>query len=157
LINSGASICGQNEPKDDSMLLKAVKANHINIVRLLLEHNVDTDEDSHYNRPNAVMTACQNENIDILRLLIDAKANLDTPSMIERKDECGMKLISLVHPVFVASLKDDESIFKVNPQSTYLKKKRHLISLSAIAQIRSQPQCVWSQLLPRTWKILIYV
>lgn len=97
------------------MLLKAVKANHINIVRLLLKHNVDTDEDSHYNRPNAVMTACQNENIDILRLLIDAKANLDTPSMIERKDECGKKLISLVHPVFVASLKDDESIFKVNP------------------------------------------
>ncbi|KAG0800420.1 hypothetical protein G6F22_002250 [Rhizopus arrhizus] len=113
LINSGASICGQNKPKDDSMLLKAVKANHINIVRLLLEHNVDTDEDSHYNRPNAVMTACQNENIDILRLLIDAKANIDTPSMIERKDECGMKLISLVHPVFVASLKDDESIFKL--------------------------------------------
>lgn len=124
------------------MLLKAVKANHINIVRLLLEHNVDTDEDSHYNRPNAVMTACQNENIDILRLLIDAKANIDTPSMIERKDECGMKLISLVHPVFVASLKDDESIFKVNPQSTYLKEETSHFIISYCSDQEPTPMCM---------------
>lgn len=94
------------------MLLKAVATNQTDIVRLLLDHGAPTDEDSLYGRSNAVMVACQNDNVDILQMLVQANVDLDRPSAIER-DALGKKVKVLVRPVFIASCKSDGKIFKV--------------------------------------------
>lgn len=94
------------------MLLKAVATNQTDIVRLLLDHGAPTDEDSLYGRSNAVMVACQNDNVDILQMLVQANVDLDRPSAIER-DALEKKVKVLVRPVFIASCKSDEKIFKV--------------------------------------------
>ncbi|KAI9257420.1 ankyrin repeat-containing domain protein [Sporodiniella umbellata] len=113
LIRFGANTSSHKNFKSDSMLLKAVKSNQVEIVQLLLELGISTDEDSAHGRPNPVMVACQNENTQILSLLISAKADINTASTIERLDLFKKKRGVLVHPIFVASAKENDSIFKI--------------------------------------------
>lgn len=90
--------------KEDSLVLKSVKAKRFRIAELLLEHGFSNDDDSSYGRINAVMIACQNNDIDMLQLLIKHGANLDKASHVERTDKFGNKYKVLLHPIFAASL-----------------------------------------------------
>lgn len=89
--------------KEDSLVLKSVKAKQLRITELLLEHGFSNDEDSAYGRVNAVMVACQNNDIEMLQLLIRNGADLDKPSHVERIDNFGIKYTVPLHPIFAAS------------------------------------------------------
>jgi ankyrin repeat protein len=90
--------------KEESLVLKAVKANNFHLTQLLLQHGFPTDEDSSFGRANAVMVACQNNDLKMLKLLIENNADVNKPSHVERKDKSGKKYTVLLHPVFAASI-----------------------------------------------------
>lgn len=50
------------------------------------------------------MVACQNNNVNILKLLIEYNADLNKPSHVERKYKSGKKYTALLHPIFAASV-----------------------------------------------------
>lgn len=102
LLNSGANVSTTNNQLP-SLVLRAVQLKKYEITELLLKYGASTDEDSKYGRMNAVMTACQNKDLQMLNILITHHADLNTPSLVERKDDVGKKYTVLLHPIFAAS------------------------------------------------------
>lgn len=115
-MDAGATVAKSSAlTKSKSVLLHAVEKQQYDITALLLKHTALTDDgDSENGWPNAVMMACQQKNLDMLKLLIHHQADPNTPSHIERTDKDGKMVKVLVHPIFIASQLSDERFIEVS-------------------------------------------
>jgi ankyrin repeat protein len=116
LLKAGAIVTKSTTlTKSKSALLHAVEKQQYDIAKLLLQNGASTDDgDSANGWPNSVMMTCQQKNLEMLQLLINYGAIVNTPSYIERNDKHGNAYKVLVHPIFIASQSSDSSFLEVS-------------------------------------------
>ncbi|ORZ03584.1 poly polymerase catalytic domain-domain-containing protein [Syncephalastrum racemosum] len=86
LLEAGAQV-NLSSKDHDSVLLAATKTNNAVLVQHLLHAGAALDDDTAYDRANAVMWCCQHGFADTLSLLVKGGACLSTPSRIPYKHD----------------------------------------------------------------------
>lgn len=87
----------------------AVKNFNIEMTKLLLENGSSTDDNDTVNRfSNSVMMSCLYKKLEILKLLIEYKADLNKPSYVTLTDKNNKKYGVALHPIFIASNAGEE-------------------------------------------------
>lgn len=86
LLDNGANINYQNEYGNTPLILASGTADNLNIVEILINNNADLNLGNNLNC-NALFNASKSENIDIVKLLLESKAN---PNI---KDSDGLTIL----------------------------------------------------------------
>ncbi|KAM3589297.1 hypothetical protein VKS41_000165 [Umbelopsis sp. WA50703] len=111
LINHGVTI--NNEPQEiPSVILIATKKGNLDMIKLLIRHGASLQDDDGKIGPNAVMQAVADQNLEILKALLEAGASSSTPSVF--KEKVGDKvLLTTIEPLLVACIKESDRIFEL--------------------------------------------